>query len=130
MVLIVAFADTEKSLPADVRDVLDAAALLEVTEFRLFKIAYQFWHGRDASDHSIEQFFVPYMFRSVVPLWVRQLCRQILQANAEGRLNPASYGVKRRQQRLPATILAIKVIAVVGAVLLMLLLAGSLYVGY
>ena len=122
--------DIEKSLPADVRDVLDAAALLQVTEFRLFHIAYRFWHGRDASDQSIEQFFVPYMFRSVVPFWVRQLCRHILQADAEGRLNPASYGLKLRQQRLPVAILAIKIIAVVGVVFLMLLLAGSLYVGY
>ena len=67
------FGDSEKSIPADVHNVLDAAALLQVSEFCLFQLAYRHWHGRDTTEQSIERHFVPYMFRSVVPFWVRQL---------------------------------------------------------
>jgi hypothetical protein len=36
------FVDTNHSVPAAVRDVLDTAALLQVTEFHLFHLAYRF----------------------------------------------------------------------------------------
>jgi hypothetical protein len=120
--------DTTCSVPADVRDVLDAAALLHVTEFHLFHIAYRFWHGRETDDPSIERYFVPYMFRSVVPFWVRQLCRQILQADARGTLDPAQYGIARPCP--PAPVPYSNYVAVFGAIVGMVLVAASLYLSY
>ncbi len=124
------FVDTEKSIAPDVRDVLDVAALLQVTEFHLFHIAYRYWHGRDASDGSIERLFVPYMFRSVVPFWVRQLCRRVLQAHAEGTLDPAEFGLERRQLPADPSARCWRALAVLGAVVAMLVMAASLYSGY
>lgn len=124
------FIDTEKSVPVDVRNALNAAALLQVTEFRLFHIAYRYWHGRDASDRSIEQFFVPYMFRSVVPFWVRQLCRQVLQAEAQGTLDPTQFGLEQRHEVEDPYGRYLGALAVAGTVLGMLFIAGSLYLSY
>jgi hypothetical protein len=63
----------EKRMSADVADVLEAAGLLEVTEFELFPIAWCRWHGRTIADADLERYYLPYMFRSQVPLWVRQV---------------------------------------------------------
>ena len=86
----------EKKMPADVADVLEAAALLEVTEFELFRIAYRRWFGADIRDRDLERFYLPYMFRSQVPAWVRQLTRSVIaEAEAEA-LDPRAYGIMPR----------------------------------
>lgn len=83
----------EKRMSADVADVLEAAALLQITEFELFRIAWRRWNGGAISDGDLERYYLPYMFRSQVPLWVRQLARQVIsEAEASG-LDPASYGI-------------------------------------
>jgi hypothetical protein len=87
----------EKRMPADVADVLEAAALLQVTEFELFRIAYRQWHGREIADADLERYYLPYMFRSQVPSWVRQLTRQVIAEAEASRLDPADYGVMPRQ---------------------------------
>lgn len=124
------FVDSEKSIPADVRNVLDAAALLQVSEFCLFQIAYRRWHGSDTSERLIEQHFVPYMFRSVVPFWVRQLCRRVLQASADGTLDPADFGVERGPVGEDQPVVFVRALAVGGTVVGMLLLACGLFAGY
>lgn len=83
----------EKSMSGDVADVLEAAALLEVTEFELFRIAYRRWHGRDIDDDGLERHYLPYMFKGQVPLWVRQLARQVIGEADVDRLDPKAYGV-------------------------------------
>lgn len=121
----------EEPIPPDVSQVLDAAALLQVTEFRLFQIAYQSWYGRAASEKSIERYFVPYMFRAVVPFWVRQLCRHVLTADARGVLHPEEFGVTPRQTvTLRPKDYCLRVLAVGGAIAAMLGVACSLMLGY
>lgn len=124
------FVDGEKSIPVDVRNVLDAAALLQVTEFCLFQIAYCHWHGRAATERLIEQHFVSYMFCSVVPFWVRQYCRRVLAADAGGALNPSDFGVERHTADLRPYAVWGRAFAVGGALAGMLLLACSLYLAY
>ncbi len=58
--------------------VLDAAALLDVREFDLFELAYDWWFGAHAEIKALEKAFVPYMFRGIVPLWVRQYAREVM----------------------------------------------------
>ncbi len=122
----------EEPIPSDVSEVLDTAALLQVTEFRLFQIAYQAWYGRAASEKSIERYFVPYMFRAVVPFWVRQLCRHVLTAEAQGALHPEEFGVRPR--RAAATLQRkdyyLRILAVGGAIAAMLGIACSLVLAY
>jgi hypothetical protein len=83
----------EKSMPGDVADVLEAAALLEVTEFELFRIAYRRWHGVTLADDRLERHYLPYMFKGRVPLWVRQTAREVIGAAEIGQLDPQRFGV-------------------------------------
>ena len=124
------FLDSEKSIPADVRNVLDAAALLQVTEFCLFQIAYCHWHGRATTERLIEQHFVSYMFWSVVPFWVRQFCRRVLAAEAVGALNPSEFRVERHAADPRPYAVWARAFAVGSALAGMLLLACSLYLAY
>ncbi len=124
------FVECEKSIPLDVRSVLDTAAMLQVTEFNLFRIAYRRWHGCDASERSIEKFFVPYMFRSIVPYWVRQLCRHVLQADAEGTLDPAEFGITAPMEEASSNTPFLSAMVVTGAAVGMLVIAAGLYLLY
>lgn len=64
-----------QGLPGDIADVLKGAALLKVTRFELFRIAYRRWFGFDLQDRVLKRSYLPYMFRSQVPPWVRKLTR-------------------------------------------------------
>ncbi len=78
-----------------VLEVLDAAALLDTTEFNIFCLAYTRWFGQKASVDFIEPHFNAYMFREIVPFWVRHFTRHIMHLYAMGRLNPEDYGLKK-----------------------------------
>ena len=80
-------------IPRDVLDVSQAASLLDTTEFHLFDIAYVRWYGRPSDPQMLESYFTNYMFQSIVPHWVRHLCREILERARLGRLRSADYGV-------------------------------------
>lgn len=69
----------ETQLPSDVAGVLKTAALLDTTEYRVFELAYRNWYGLVANDTQIESFFIAYMFKDNVPLWVRQFTRHTIQ---------------------------------------------------
>lgn len=73
--------------------VLDASSVLEVTEFRLFELAFKDWYGKNADESVIEKHFADYMFASRIPGWARQFSRKILKLHAEGRLNPQHFNV-------------------------------------
>jgi len=85
-----------RHLDRDVVALLDAAAALEVTEFRFFELAFEDWHGRRASQPLIEKHFVAYMFAERVPTWVRQFARKVLKLAASGELDPAQFGIFKR----------------------------------
>lgn len=86
----------EKKMSEDVADVLEAAALLEVTEFEFFRIAYRRWFAVEIGDDGLERHYLPYMFKSRVPAWVRHLAREVIaRAEAEA-LDPRDYGVMPR----------------------------------
>lgn len=84
----------EKHLRPDERSVLAAAALLDITEYDLFHLAYRRWHGRTANDSQIEPFFVAYMFERIVPLWVRHFSRLVERLSDRGELDANKLGVK------------------------------------
>jgi hypothetical protein len=86
----------ERKMSGDVADVLEAAALLEVTEFELFRIAYQQWFGAKIDDRDLERLYLPYMFHKRVPPWVRQLARSVIAEADRDALDPRTYGVLPR----------------------------------
>lgn len=87
----------EKGMPADVADVLEAAALLQVTEFEFFRIAYQTWYGVAIGDDGLERHYLPYMFKKRVPIWARHLAREVIGKADLGQLDPRAFGVMPRQ---------------------------------
>lgn len=84
-----------QSRSENLRLVADTAALLRIREFDLFRLAWQRYFGSRPDDRTLENFFVPYMFRRTLPPWVRQFCRDVLAQENEGRLDPARFGVDR-----------------------------------
>lgn len=118
-----ALKDFNRHLPPDVAAVLDAAAALEVTEFRFFELAWRAWFGRPPEEQRLERSFAAYMFAFRVPHWVRHFSRRILDLDARGCLDPASFGVWRRlpseRMRLVAKLY------VAGLLLLFIVLAVS-----
>jgi hypothetical protein len=104
-----------------------AADLLDITEFRLFQIAYRRWFGRRAGDQRMEWYFANYMFHDIEPPWVRHLAREILEREQAGTLRGIDYGVRparldpglRRRGRLYAAVLSV--------ICLLLLLAALSY---
>ena len=84
----------DKHLRPDERSVLAAAAILDITEYDLFHLAYRRWHGQAANDKLLEPFFVAYMFRRVVPLWVRDFSRLVERLDDRGELDPGGLGVR------------------------------------
>jgi len=87
--------DFSNEIQPDVRDVLDAAAHLDVTEFDLFGLAYRNWYGAAGGDRLIERYFVAYMLRDVVPPWVRIFAKKVLALARSGRLEPRALGVEQ-----------------------------------
>ena len=67
-----------KELSLDCRELLGAANVLNVTEFRLFELAYRDWFGRTGGEAELESLYALYWFTGVTPTWVRHYCRQIL----------------------------------------------------
>jgi hypothetical protein len=86
----------EKRMQADVADVLEAAGLLEVTEFEFFRIAYRRWFGAEIGDDGLERHYLPYMFKRRVPPWVRHLAREVMAKAETDELDPRAYGVLPR----------------------------------
>lgn len=65
---------------ADGPTVQDAAGQLDVSEFEIFRLAHRAWFGNDGNEKSLEYVFVAYMYYGKVPLWVRHLCRDVMDA--------------------------------------------------
>lgn len=83
----------DEDMRTEVREVLEASALLEITEFEVFRMAYAGWFGKPASDQVIEPFFTDYMFKDAVPVWVRHFTRRVLELSREGCLEPRQLGI-------------------------------------
>jgi len=110
----------------DVKEVLDAAAALDVTEFELFRLAYRSWHGGAGDEQLIEQYFVPYMLRDVVPHWVRSFARKVLMLARSGRLEPAALGVERLPRSREMVRRGVRFAVILGLSLGILILFGEL----
>ena len=85
----------DEDIPEDVQAALEASALLGISEFRMFHIAYRQWYGHDADEAKIERYYIPYMFNDMVPLWVRHFAQRIKDLDRAGRLDPAAFGIVR-----------------------------------
>lgn len=85
--------DDDDEIEQDTLDVLSASSILEITEFRLFELAYQRWFGEAPAEKKMESLYSIYMFRSNAPFWVRQFCRDVMAREQTGTLDPREFGV-------------------------------------
>jgi hypothetical protein len=86
----------DPEMPEDVSDLLQAAALLEVSEYRVFELAYTAWFStaRELPDKKVlERFFFAYLYRDRIPPWVRAYTREIVRRADAGTFDPADYGI-------------------------------------
>ncbi len=65
----------------DTQAVLTAAHTLDISEFELFNLAYQNWHGQRAETRQLEAVFVRYLFEAKIPHWVRHFTSYVASLN-------------------------------------------------
>jgi hypothetical protein len=79
---------------SDVQTVVDTASVLHVSEFDVFRLAYEKWFGHPAANAEIDKDFTQYMNREIVPMWVRAFTRQVRKLSGEGPLNMRDFGIE------------------------------------
>ena len=77
----------------DVSHVVAASQALDIKEFRLFRVAFAWWFGRNAADSDIERPFMRYLATEQAPPWVRHFTREVMTRVDEGRLDPQDFGL-------------------------------------
>ena len=111
--------------PADCVLVAETAGLLEITEFRLFQLAFKEWYGREIRDYEAEDYFTDFMYFDRVPFWVRRFCHRIQNLHEVGRLNPRDYGIMPEQFEYRLLRWAVRGVTVLLAVFIMLLFLAN-----
>jgi hypothetical protein len=87
----------DENLSPDVDSVLNATALLDVTEWDFFNLAYNRWYGEPVEEGAMEAIFAAYMFKDVVPVWARHFARLVERLYRRGVLDRQALGVERLQ---------------------------------
>jgi hypothetical protein len=77
----------------DAEAVSFVAGLLDISEFRLFEIAYVNWFGSAATKKAIDGFFDSYLNSGLVPFWLRNMVRTIICKHRKGNLIPSRFGI-------------------------------------
>ena len=83
-----------EDMPVDCVLVANTAGLLEITEFRVFQLAFGEGYGREIRDYEAEDYFTAFMYYDHVPFWVRRFCHKIQDLCEEGQLDPGNFGIK------------------------------------
>lgn len=112
----------DENVAADQWDLLEAAALLQITEFKVFELAYKEWYGVVPKPRVIEVHFRNYMFNQLIPGWVANFCRRVVEMEQAGTLEPRDFGI---YQRLPS-----RRMRLIGKAYAAMLLVGFLLVVY
>jgi hypothetical protein len=85
--------DSEIVFQDDAEAVSFAAGLLEISEFRLFEIAYKDWFGIEATRKAMDGFFGSYLKSGLLPFWLRNTVRKIIFEHRKGNLTPGRFGI-------------------------------------
>lgn len=112
----------------DSRDVITAAAVLSISEFEIFRLAYRNWFGRIPEENALGVFFGHYLQNQSVPMWVRAFTRRVKQLDAAGRLDVREFGLEPPSRANTRTIL-IGVMALLAMVVIVGLLVYSTHTG-
>jgi len=85
----------------DGSQVAEAASALRVSEFDLFRIAYQSWFGRSADESELQRDFRRFLQHSRTPIWVRDFARKVCALHNSGTLDPRQFGVDPTRSTSP-----------------------------
>ena len=111
-------------IPPDLRLVRDAAAILHLREFDLFRAAWQDWFGRPPDEKAVERVFVAYLFHQQVPHWLRHFARRVIRDSHGGAHAPLPSAAMDYPRLEPlaepgeGTVTALYIVAVVICVML------------
>lgn len=72
------------------------SALLQISEYELFRIAYLQWFNRPIPENRLEALFKDYLAHGDPPYWVNDFARKAHEKFKAGELNYKDYGITRR----------------------------------
>jgi len=72
------------------------AAILQISEYELFRIAYRSWFNQSISENRLDTLFKDYLATGSVPYWVNDFTRKAHEKFKAGELDYRDYGIKRR----------------------------------
>ncbi|MCK8516358.1 hypothetical protein M0534_08470 [Methylonatrum kenyense] len=75
------------------RDVIEAAGMLNVSEFDFLEIAHMEWFGRMPDRKQVNRLFANHMLGGKPPFWVHSLAREIISLFESGKLDRSRFGV-------------------------------------
>jgi len=72
------------------------SAVLQISEYELFRIAYQSWFNRPIAEKRLDILFKDYLANGSTPYWVNDFVRKAHEDFKAGKLNYKDYGIQRR----------------------------------
>ncbi|MBW2506128.1 MAG: hypothetical protein JRD19_03545 [Deltaproteobacteria bacterium] len=72
------------------------SAVLQISEYELFRIAYHNWFNRPIPEKRLDILFKDYLANGSTPYWVNDFVRKAHEDFKAGKLNYKDYGIKRR----------------------------------
>lgn len=115
----------DENMEPEIQRVLDTSAILEITEFEVFRLSYDRWFGIPANDALIEPFFCDYMFGMVVPSWVNHFTRKVMELYNQGQLDPTTYGILPKPFSNAAARMGIQIAVIITTIMVCLILLAE-----
>jgi hypothetical protein len=115
----------DEHMEPEIQRVLDTAAILEITEFEVFRLSYDRWFGTPANDAIIEPFFCDYMFGMVVPSWVNHFTRKVVKLYDAGQLDPTRYGIFPKPLSHASVRMGIQIAVIITTLLICLIMLAD-----
>ncbi len=72
------------------------SAVLQISEYELFRISYQDWFNRPITEKRLDILFKDYLATGSTPYWVNDFVRKAHEKFKAGELDYRDYGIKRR----------------------------------
>ena len=68
-------------------EIICAANLIQVGEFQLIQLAYKAWYREELDETRVDKIFGEYMYRNIIPIWVRYYAKDIIKLDNANVLN-------------------------------------------